>query len=76
MCRYYSIRCFLPVSACSPPASPVTLFARSLLTCRRIGTELTGTASLIRAGITLSAGVTGVAMISASLRPWYGIPSD
>ena len=35
---------------------------RSLLTYRRIGTELTGTAAL-QAGITMSAAVTGVAMI-------------
>jgi hypothetical protein len=45
---------------------------RSLLTCHRIGTELTGTASL-HAGITLSAAVTGAAILCvvASL---YGIP--
>jgi len=47
---------------------------RSLLTCRRIGTELTGTASL-NAGITLSAAVTAVAILCvvASL---YGIPPE
>jgi hypothetical protein len=36
--------------------------ARSLLTYRRIGAELTGTAAL-QAGITISAAVTGIAMI-------------
>jgi hypothetical protein len=46
---------------------------RSLLTYLRIGAELTGTAAL-QAGITMSAGVTGVAMICV-IASASGIPS-
>jgi hypothetical protein len=46
--------------------------ARSLLAYRRIGAELTGTAAL-QAGITISAGVTGAAMICV-LASLSGIP--
>ena len=46
---------------------------RSLLTYLRIGAELTGTAAL-QAGITMSAGVTGVAMICV-IASVSGIPS-
>ncbi len=46
--------------------------ARSLLAYRRIGAELTGTAAL-QAGITISAGVTGAAMICL-LASLSGIP--
>jgi cytochrome c oxidase subunit 1 len=48
--------------------------ARSLLTYRRIGTELTGTAAL-QAGITMSAAVTGAAMICV-LASMSGISSQ
>ncbi|MCH8071863.1 MAG: cbb3-type cytochrome c oxidase subunit I [Proteobacteria bacterium] len=48
--------------------------ARSLLAYRRIGAELTGTAAL-QAGITMSAGVTGAAMIGV-LASLYGIPPE
>ena len=47
--------------------------ARSLLTYRRIGAELTGTAAL-QAGITLSAAVTGAAMISV-IASLSGLPA-
>jgi len=48
--------------------------ARSLISYRRIGTELTGTASL-QAGITMSAGVTGAAMLCV-LASLSGIPPE
>ena len=47
--------------------------ARSLLTYRRIGAELTGTAAL-QAGIALSAAVTGAAMISV-IASLSGLPA-
>ena len=47
--------------------------ARSLLTYRRIGAELTGTAAL-QAGITLSAAVTGAAIISV-IASLSGLPA-
>jgi hypothetical protein len=48
--------------------------ARSLISYRRIGAELTGTAAL-QAGITLSAGVTGAAMVCV-LASLSGIPPE
>ena len=48
--------------------------ARSLISYRRIGAELTGTAAL-QAGITLSAGVTGAAMFCV-LASLSGIPPE
>jgi len=45
---------------------------RSLLTYRRIGVDLNGGAAL-RAGITISAAVTGAAMICI-IASWFGIP--
>ncbi len=48
--------------------------ARSLISYRRIGAELTGTAAL-QAGITMSAGVTGAAMVCV-LASRSGIPPE
>lgn len=48
--------------------------ARSLLSYRRIGTDLTGTAAL-QTGLSLSAAVTGVA-IACVLVSWAGLPAQ
>ena len=47
---------------------------RSLVTCRRIGKDLTGTAAL-HAGISVSAVITGIAML-AVLASYRGLPAE
>ncbi len=59
---------------CFFAAGTASHVARSLLTYRRIGSELTGTAAL-QAGITMSAAVTGAAMLCV-LASWSGIPPE
>lgn len=62
------------IGLCLFAAGILSHVVRSLISYRRLGSDLTGTASL-QAGITMSAGVTGAAMLCV-LASLSGIPPD